>query len=216
MEDKLKMKTEKVSAKDQILLMQRILGSYYAVKMFACYRELSLDYYQYDSAKNFKYHIRPDFVAINAKKHVIIVETKSSVSDFRSDKKFECYLDFCNQFYLATYDQKCLEAMLQEPRVVENKAIGIIHVDLEKNRTLINGKEWPTRNIIRFMRGAKKREIRTEKLDLLVNALVFRGSPFNFNGQINQNSWFYPPSFVEPVLEEPWRNIPLLFRAWYG
>ena len=70
MEDKLKTKTEKVSAKDQILLMQRILGSYYAVKMFACYRELSLDYYQYDSAKNFKYHVRPDFVAINAKKHV--------------------------------------------------------------------------------------------------------------------------------------------------
>jgi len=34
--------------------------------------------------------------------YTVIVEVKSSVADFRADKKMAGYEEFCNQFYLAT------------------------------------------------------------------------------------------------------------------
>ena len=45
--------------------------------------------------------LRADVLALAMNGHVVIVEVKSSVADFRTDKKMEGYLPYCNQFYLA-------------------------------------------------------------------------------------------------------------------
>lgn len=44
---------------------------------------------------------RIDVAAINAGGEIIAVEIKSSLADFRSDQKWEEYLDYCDRFFFA-------------------------------------------------------------------------------------------------------------------
>lgn len=44
---------------------------------------------------------RADVAALNRKGHLVIVEIKRSVQDFRSDAKWPDYLDYCDAFYFA-------------------------------------------------------------------------------------------------------------------
>lgn len=44
---------------------------------------------------------RADVIALNKKGHLVIVEIKRSVVDFRSDRKWPDYLDYCDDFYFA-------------------------------------------------------------------------------------------------------------------
>jgi len=44
---------------------------------------------------------RVDVVGLNTKGQILVVEIKSSIADFRSDSKWEEYLDHCDQFYFA-------------------------------------------------------------------------------------------------------------------
>lgn len=45
---------------------------------------------------------RADVAALTAKGEIVIVEIKSSVADFLSDKKWRYYRDWCDSFYFAT------------------------------------------------------------------------------------------------------------------
>lgn len=44
---------------------------------------------------------RADVLALAMTGHTICVEVKSSVADFRADRKMQFYLPYCNKFYLA-------------------------------------------------------------------------------------------------------------------
>lgn len=44
---------------------------------------------------------RADVVALNRRGHLLIVEIKRSLADFRSDRKWPDYLDYCDAFYFA-------------------------------------------------------------------------------------------------------------------
>jgi hypothetical protein len=44
---------------------------------------------------------RADVVAVSASGAIVIVEVKSSVADFRADRKWTAYRDFCDQLYFA-------------------------------------------------------------------------------------------------------------------
>ena len=44
---------------------------------------------------------RVDLIALDHRGIVTIIEIKSSVADFRSDKKWQEYLDFCDRFFFA-------------------------------------------------------------------------------------------------------------------
>ena len=50
---------------------------------------------------SFKTGRRADIIAINDKGTISVIEIKSSVPDFRSDKKWQEYLEFCDRFYFA-------------------------------------------------------------------------------------------------------------------
>lgn len=45
---------------------------------------------------------RADLAAIDRKGRITIIEIKSSVEDFRVDRKWPEYLDFCDRFFFAT------------------------------------------------------------------------------------------------------------------
>ncbi|MDX1402393.1 MAG: MmcB family DNA repair protein [Kiloniellales bacterium] len=47
---------------------------------------------------------RVDLIGLGPKGEIIVVEIKSSLEDFRSDKKWQEYLDFCDLFYFAVPD----------------------------------------------------------------------------------------------------------------
>jgi hypothetical protein len=47
---------------------------------------------------------RADVFAIDAKGAITIVEVKSSIADFRADRKWEAYGEFCDRFYFAVGD----------------------------------------------------------------------------------------------------------------
>ena len=44
---------------------------------------------------------RADVIGLNRKGHLVIVEIKRSLADFRSDRKWPDYLDYCDAFYFA-------------------------------------------------------------------------------------------------------------------
>lgn len=44
---------------------------------------------------------RVDVIGVDAKGRVVIVEIKCSLADFRADRKWPEYLDFCDHFYFA-------------------------------------------------------------------------------------------------------------------
>ncbi len=46
---------------------------------------------------------RCDLICLSAKGEFVIVEVKSSIEDFRVDKKWPEYRNFCDRFYFATH-----------------------------------------------------------------------------------------------------------------
>ena len=44
---------------------------------------------------------RVDIIALNCKKEILIIEVKSKINDFKNDKKWKKYLNYCNYFYFA-------------------------------------------------------------------------------------------------------------------
>lgn len=47
---------------------------------------------------------RVDLIALSRSQHITIIEVKSSLADFSSDKKWPGYLDWADQFYFAVAD----------------------------------------------------------------------------------------------------------------
>lgn len=82
--------------KDRIYFLSRIVGSYYAAKNYAVFKEVGLP--KLNSSYRFGCK-RADILCLNSKDEVIILETKSSWEDYKSDKKWSYYLDWCNKFY---------------------------------------------------------------------------------------------------------------------
>ncbi len=44
---------------------------------------------------------RVDVMGINDKGHILVAEVKSSPQDYRTDQKWQDYLEFCDQFFFA-------------------------------------------------------------------------------------------------------------------
>jgi len=64
---------------------------------------------------------RVDVIALDGQGGTTIVEIKSSVQDFRSDGKWQEYLDFCDRFYFAV--------AAEFPREILPQEVGLIIAD---------------------------------------------------------------------------------------
>ena len=47
-------------------------------------------------------HLRADLICVSRDYKIIIIEVKSSKSDFKNDKKWERYLPYCDEFYFCS------------------------------------------------------------------------------------------------------------------
>ena len=59
---------------------------------------------------------RVDLIALSRSQHITIVEVKSSLTDFSSDKKWQNYLDWADQFYFAVAENFPVERLADEMR----------------------------------------------------------------------------------------------------
>ena len=59
---------------------------------------------------------RVDLTALSRSQHITIVEVKSSLTDFSTDKKWQNYLDWADQFYFAVAENFPIERLADEMR----------------------------------------------------------------------------------------------------
>ena len=57
---------------------------------------------------------RVDLIALSRSQHITIVEVKSSLTDFSTDKKWQNYLDWADQFYFAVAENFPVERLADE------------------------------------------------------------------------------------------------------
>lgn len=67
---------------------------------------------------------RADIVALDRRGAIRIVEVKSSMADFRADRKWQAYLDYCDDFSFAVGPAFPLDALPQEPGIIVADAYG--------------------------------------------------------------------------------------------
>jgi hypothetical protein len=79
---------------ERALMVQRGVCRLFAAHGFATVSEVTLA-----SGR------RADVVGLGARGEVWIVEIKTSVEDYRADRKWPDYLDFCDSFFFATHAQ---------------------------------------------------------------------------------------------------------------
>lgn len=95
---------------------------------------LDLEPFDVDSMRyvNYLHGRRADVLAIGGGYGITIVEVKSSVSDFNTDKKWSDYLKSCDAFYFCS-DKKTIEHIEQVIKDhKKEKKIGLMTCDLEK------------------------------------------------------------------------------------
>lgn len=73
---------------------------YYTERGFACLPEFTL-----------KTNRRPDITCLGKDGHIIIVEVKSSVTDFKTDKKWQDYREWADEYYFAVDDSFPLDIL---------------------------------------------------------------------------------------------------------
>ena len=59
---------------------------------------------------------RVDLIALSRSQHITIVEVKSSLTDFSSDKKWQNYMDWADQFYFSVAENFAVERLEDEMR----------------------------------------------------------------------------------------------------
>lgn len=67
---------------------------------------------------------RADIVALDRHGAIGIVEVKSSMADFRADRKWQTYLEYCDDFSFAVGPAFPLETLPREPGIIVADAYG--------------------------------------------------------------------------------------------
>ncbi len=65
---------------------------------------------------------RVDCIGYNKNGHIIIIEVKASIADFRQDQKWETYLNYCNEFYFLLDFPIKYEEVNETGFLIENKS----------------------------------------------------------------------------------------------
>lgn len=70
--------------------------------------------------------LRADAFAFNTDKHVIIMEIKSCIQDFRIDQKWHNYFQYCHNFYFCFSSQTYLKLTDEEKHLILGRGGGIL------------------------------------------------------------------------------------------
>ena len=122
------------------------VGHYFKKKKRAVYTELGL-------IKGGR--LRADVFAMAMNGFTVIVECKSSLADYRSDKKLELYRDHCHQFYLAMP-----ESVYNKVKDTISPGIGVFIMNSELK--------------IKIVKPARRQELSPEDITRLAIRAAFR------------------------------------------
>lgn len=139
--------------------IKTVLIRYFTKKRMAVNVELGL-------CKKGKY--RADLIALSMNGYLTIVEVKSSVADFRSDKKHHNYLKYCHRFYFAVSSSVYKKLKDEFP-----KEAGVFVIS-EKKDTL--GRVLKKAKV---KKRAKNQELDDDTRFNLIVRMAFRGADFN-------------------------------------
>lgn len=88
--------------------------SYFLKKGFSCFAELGLNSWG---------KLRGDVVCLNLKGTIVLCEIKSSVQDYKTDRKWSNYLEYCNKMYFVMSEPVFLS--LKEVLKTDLKGTGV-------------------------------------------------------------------------------------------
>jgi len=98
---------------------------------------------------------RVDLMGINRKGEIIVVEVKSSLTDYQTDTKWEEYLDFCDYFYFAVNGEFPIDRLPESVgKIISDKFGGAIILDSQLSK--LNGARRRSLTL-KFARLAAKR-----------------------------------------------------------
>ena len=109
---------------------------------------------------------RVDLVITDDKGWITIIEIKSSPVDFLSDKKWNEYIDWADQFYFGVAHNFPIGILPKEHGIITTDGFDAHHVQSSPVRKL-NGSR--RNNLIRKMAKASMRRIEKERNDLVTN-----------------------------------------------
>ena len=118
--------------------------------------------------REFKLRIkrRVDLVTINDKGWITIIEIKSSVADFRNDKKWNEYIEWADQFYFGVAHDFPIEILPKEHGIITTDGFDIHEVQPSPVQKL-NGSRRKT--LFRKLAKASMRRIEYDRNDLIIN-----------------------------------------------
>lgn len=103
--------------------LRQVVSKRFVDKQFAVHHEVGL---------NSGGSLRADLVATNTKPTIIICEIKSSVQDFKQDKKWQNYLPYCTQFYFVM-----AVSVYAKVKDLIPKSVGVFTIDENLTMTLV-------------------------------------------------------------------------------
>ena len=118
--------------------------------------------------REFKLRIkrRVDLVTINDKGWITIIEIKSSVADFRNDKKWNEYIEWADQFYFGVAHNFPIEILPKEHGIITTDGFDI-HEAQPSPVQKLNGSRRKT--LFRKLAKASMRRIEYDRNDLIIN-----------------------------------------------
>lgn len=145
-----------LSRPDTTSALTEQVQQYWIQKRYSCHVEVGLVKHG---------NLRADVMVLNTKGQLVILEIKSSWADFRTDKKWQNYLEYCEKFYF------CLSHHLYETHgariweAVKESGAGIMVCSA-------TGK-------LRVKHRAKERTLHYKRKQRLYIKMAWRGGRFN-------------------------------------
>ena len=109
---------------------------------------------------------RVDLVTLNDEGLITIIEIKSSVSDFRSDKKWNEYIEWADQFYFGVGHNFPIEILPKEHGIITTDGFDTYKVQPSPVQKL-NGARRNT--LVRRLAKASMRRIEYDRNDLIID-----------------------------------------------
>lgn len=132
--------------------LKKATSSYFLHKGYSCFYELGLLR---------RGRLRADVLCMNLKTDIVLIEVKSSVSDFTTDKKWDKYLQYCNRMYFA-FTPDVASSLGAKLDAVKQYGIGILVLDANTG-------------YLRATVGAKYRPMPGSVKKVLVTRMAWRG-----------------------------------------
>lgn len=143
--------------------------SYFLKGGYSCFLELGLSSWG---------KLRADMLAVNLRGRIVIAEVKSSRADYRSDKKWRSYLDYCHKMYFVFCPDtfRKLKSTLKED--LKGTGVGVMVLN-------------PDTGYLDVVKTARDREMDSDAALTLITRMAWRGG---ISKRTNRRTRYYLPT----------------------